>query len=57
MVETPDALGTISLVSATKMSGENATCLEGSALVVVKPQSPRSCRFTIQDRSVYIYWL
>ncbi len=36
---TPAAFGTISLVPATNISGENATCLARSALAVVDPHS------------------
>ncbi len=36
---TPDAFGTISLVPATNISGENATRLPRSALAVVEPHS------------------
>ncbi len=34
-----DAFGTINLVPATNISGENATCLARSALAVVDPHS------------------
>ena len=34
-----EAFGTISLVPATNISGENATCLARSALAVVDPHS------------------
>ena len=37
--ETVEAFGTISLVPATNISGENATCLARSALAVVDPHS------------------
>ena len=43
--EMVDAFGTISLVPATNISGENATCLARSALAVVEPHS-RSILFS-----------
>ena len=46
--ETVEAFGTISLVPATNISGENATCLLRSALAVVDPHS-RSILFCTTD--------